>query len=159
MIDAEIREQTPHPTAAVRVRAPTAQLGDLFDVHLPNIAERLADMGVDPAGPPYARYHDFSPTEVDVEIGVPTSAPLPNVRLLAETVEGEIGNSELPGGPTAVTIHRGPYDGLHAVYERLMAWVREQGREPGAGPWESYVDDPTDMDEADVRTKVCWPLG
>lgn len=158
MTDAEIRELTPQPTAAVRLRAPTSELGALFDVHLPNIAERLADMGVDPAGPPYARYHDFGPDEVDVEIGIPATSPLPNVRGIDEAVAGEISNSELPGGRVAVTVHRGPYEGLHGTYERLQAWMTEQGHALGGAPWESYVDDPTDMAEADVRTEVCWPV-
>ena len=49
MSDPEIRDLLPHPTAAVRLRAPTSKLSELFDLHLPNIADRLGDMGVDPA--------------------------------------------------------------------------------------------------------------
>jgi len=29
----------------------------------------------------------------------------------------------------------------------------------GPGPWESYIDDPTEVAEADLRTEVIWPLG
>src|SRR5688500_6520667 len=112
MIDAEIRELTPQPTAAVRVTQPMSEmdLAALFDEHLPNIAHRLADMGVEPAGPPYGRYHQFGPEQVDVEIGIPVSAPPPNTRPLTEAEPGELGASELPGGQVAITIHRGSYD-------------------------------------------------
>ena len=48
MIDAETRIVTPSQAAAVRLKAPTSALGGLFDEHLPNIAHRLAGMGLRP---------------------------------------------------------------------------------------------------------------
>jgi effector-binding domain-containing protein len=159
MIEAEIRELTPTPAAAVRLRARTSDLAGLFDEHLPNIAHRLADMGVQPAGPPYARYHEFGPENVDVEIGIPTASPVPNVPPLADATAGEMASAELPGGQVAITVHRGSYDGLAATYEQLHDWIHGQGHEEGPAPWESYVDDPSEVDASDLRTEVCWPLG
>ncbi len=159
MSDPEIRDLMPHPTAAVRLRAPTLKLSELFDLHLPNIADRLGDMGVDPAGPPYARYHGYDPDEVDVEIGIPVDRPVPNVRPLGEAEEGEMAAGELPGGPAAITVHMGPYEGLPQTYDRLRDWIHAQGRDEGPAPWESYVDDPTEVDDvSQLRTEVCWPL-
>jgi hypothetical protein len=82
MIEAEIRQAMPQPSAAVRLTQPMSELdlASLFDEHLPNIAHRLADLGVEPAGPPYGRYHQFGPERVDVEIGIPVSAPAPSSR-------------------------------------------------------------------------------
>ena len=162
MIEAEIHDLTPQPTAAVRITQPMAEmdLAALFDTHLPNIADRLADMGVPPAGPPYGRYHEFGPEQVDVEIGIPVQAPASALRPLADAEPGELGSSELPGGRAAVTIHRGSYDGLQAVYGQLHDWIHAQGHDEGPGPWESYVDDPAEVeDPGQLRTEVVWPLG
>lgn len=159
--DPRIIDLSPQPTVAARVREPfdEVDIGALFGLHVPNVTDRIADLGGTPAGAVYARYHEWGPEHADVEFGIPVAAPVTNLRPLSECEAGEVGSSELPGGPSAIIVHRGSYRGLGGAYDRLREAIKAEGRTAGSGPWESYIDDPTEVGEADLRTEVIWPLG
>ena len=158
--DPRLVDLAPQPTVAARVQQPFEEVdvGAAFELHLANVVDRIADLGGTPAGPPYARYHQFGPERADIEFGIPVASPVGNLRPLAECEPGEVGAGELPGGQAAVTLHVGSYPGLGAAYERLREWIPAQEYTPRGAPWESYINDPTEVAEADLRTEVIWPV-
>jgi effector-binding domain-containing protein len=154
-------ELRPQPTIAVRVQQPMSELdlASLFGRYFPVLFQRGAAVGAAPAGPPYGRYHEFGPERVDVEIGAPIAERSPMLKPLSECDAGEAGGSELPGGRAVTATHEGPYETLPGIYDRIREWMSQQGHTAGDGPWESYVDDPDDVEDvARVRTDVYWPL-
>ena len=161
LTDTEIVDLEPQTTAAVRIQQPMAELdlASAFDRFMPLVASRIGERGGTIGGPPFGRYHQFGPDVVDVEIGFPV-ATTPDLPRLASVDPGDVGLSELPGGPVARTVHLGPYDRLAGTYDALHDWIHAQpGYDDGPGAWESYVDDPrAASDMAALRTEVLWPL-
>ena len=161
MTEPEILELEPQPTAAIRVVQPMAErdLASAFDQGIPLVAARIVATGGSIAGPPFGRYHRFGPDVVDVEIGFPVGVE-PDLPALEGCAPGEVGRSELPGGPVARTTHLGSYDDLSGTYDALHEWIHAQpGYDDGVGAWESYVDDMRSVsDPATLRTQIVWPL-
>jgi effector-binding domain-containing protein len=161
MNDPEIVDVSPQPTAAIRITQRMAELdlASAFDRGMPLVASRIVESGGSIGGPPFGRYHRFGPDVVDVEIGFPV-ASTPDLPRLRDVATGDVGLSELPGGPVARVVHLGPYDGLSGTYDALHEWIHAQpGYDDGPGAWESYVDSPSDAaDLSQLRTEVYWPL-
>ena len=133
---------TPSRRAAHRRAGPSAHhrrprpgdgddIAGLFADALPRVFAKVAAVGATPASPAFGRYHEFTPDDVDVEIGVGVGSAPGGLASLADCEPGEVGASELPGGPAAVVTHVGPYNTLSATYERLHDWIHEQDREEG----------------------------
>ena len=97
-------------------------------------------------GTPYARYYQFGPEGVDMEIGVvlgpPDDEPEPVLAPADGHLGTKVGSAVLPGGRAARVLHFGAYDTLKDAYDTLMAWIPEQGETPGVGAWELYLTMP-----------------
>lgn len=139
------------PTLAMTATTTQAEVSTVLADLLPQIHVYTAQSGADMAGPPFTRYHNWSPGGVELEAGMPVTEPAAG--------EGPIEAGELPGGPAAVTMHVGPYDRLSEAYEALEAWLEENGKESAGAPWEVYLTDPgLDPDPQTWQTKILWPV-
>ena len=66
----------------------------------------------------------------------------------------------LPAGRFAVHTLHGPYSGMPAAFRRLFGrWLPASGEEIDDRPcMEIYLNDPTEVPEAGLRTEICIPL-
>lgn len=65
---------------------------------------------------------------------------------------------ELPAGPVAWVLHRGPYEEVHVAYHALHAWMLEHGHEPAGPIREIYRNDPSTVAPTDLETEVLLPI-
>jgi len=61
-------------------------------------------------------------------------------------------------GNAVKAIHIGPFTGLETTYEELMRYIEDNGMTIVGAPWEVYVDDPSTVDESEMRTFVYFPV-
>lgn len=130
MNEVHLQQLDAQPTLSIRATIATGHLRSVLGERLKALAAHLQALALTPAGPPYVRYHTFSNTETDMEVGVPTGAPAQGA--------GDIVSGELPAGPAISTVHLGPHDTLGQAYARLSEWQREQGRRANGPGWEVY---------------------
>ena len=150
-VDLRLLHLAPQPVASIVVPdiGPTAVAAALHGA-LPDVFTHLQASGVVAAGPPFARYHHRAGDRLDLEVGLPVDGPFPPT--------DEILARELPGGDALVATHVGSYDDLAATVGAMVAWCTEHGRVPAGGHWEYYVDDPSAVPAADVRTRLVLPV-
>ena len=142
-----IEEIRPQPVVGIRVQTKIQEIGDHIGRCLGEIAPFVGDKA---AGPPLSRYHTWDGQGGEMEVAMPVSEPIEGT--------GNIQASELPGGRAAIVMHVGHYEQLSAVWQELGAWIKEQGLEGGAAPWECYLNDPGSLPPEQWQTKIVWPI-
>lgn len=148
----ELRQLEAQPTVTIREQVARDKLGEAVPQRITEIEAFIAGRRGQGVGAPFARFHNYGEverTDVDLEIGVPTS----------EEVDCPAGSeytaSRLPGGSAATLRYEGPYEAIEQAYDQLQAWIRESEYEAGGTPWESYRGD-LESDEWEVE--IVWPL-
>jgi effector-binding domain-containing protein len=147
-----VRQLPGQPVAATRATTSLQGISQAIGAGLGAVLAELHRRGVAPAGPPLVVYHG----EIDEE----TSSQIDICWPVADRFDGdgEVFGTELPAGPAATTLHRGPYDEIRPAYHTVAGWVQEHGHELAGPPREVYLNDPSQVDPADLQTEIQWPI-
>ena len=131
------------------------------------ITDYLSSQGAECVDMPYARYQDMD-WELELNrgklatffslltkkwhffVGMPASKSLPG--------EGELKSQVMANQRYARAVHRGPYSKCGATYKALYDWVKSQGFSLQNEAIECYVNDPHEVDKADIETVILIPL-
>ena len=146
----EVRDPEERHTLVIRTSTPVGKLSEVMGSSYCEIMQTMGSSGVQPTGPPFAMYHNMDVSNLDVEIGFP----------VAEKTEGSgrVKAGKLPGGKAAVTLHAGPYEKIEEAYNRLTAFVKEQGLEPESYVYEFYLNDPAETPPEELKTEIYFPV-
>lgn len=157
-VQLEVRDLKPQMTACVRTRVCPDRLAAAFPANLRRIAARVQELGATFSGPPYARYFHWGWDGVEVEIGAPIAALIPDLPEVVLANRGDVAGSELPGGRAAVLVHTGPYGELGDSWSRMEQLMAEQHLVSAGCGWEHYLDDPDIVPPAELRTELVHPI-
>ena len=151
LLSSSLRTLQPQPALIIRSRIARSEIAATIGESLGRIVPYAMGVSATLAGQPFARYPDFGPGSLTIEVGMPIAAPVAG--------KDDIEAFELPGGRFAVGLHGGPYTHLTESFTALERWITSQGLAVAGPAWELYVNDPADHpDPADWRTEIYLPV-
>ena len=155
MIGISVVDEKPQLVAGMRRRGHYKEIAKMF----PALFEYIVSRGAVIAGPPHYIWHEKSVEEAlkadeagnaDIEVCVPIANKVPE--------NDEIKCYELSGGKMARIVHKGPYEECGPVYERLFAWIEENGCKLTGSLREAYMNDPKEVAPEEILTIIYAPI-
>lgn len=163
----EIIEKAIGPVIEIEECVKVWRMPGTFGKDYKRISAYLTSHGAECVEMPYARYQDMN-WELELNrgklatffamltknwhffVGMPTSKELPG--------DGELKAQVLASQRFARAVHRGPYQKCGATYKALYEWVKSQGMTMNNEAIECYVNDPREVDKADIETLILVPI-
>lgn len=146
----QILETPAVPVLCKKVRSPVGELPTLLGQVFQELAQYLVAKGTPPSQAPYVAYFNLDMEDLDLEIGFPLSNPVEG--------QGPLLAGEIPAGPKATAIHRGPYEEMAPVYDRLNTYIADQGYVPTGVVYEYYLNSPAEVAMKDLLTQIVFLL-
>lgn len=163
----EVIEMALGSVIEIEEHVPVWRMPATFGRDYKHIARYLDAYGAECVDMPYARYQDM---DWNVEltrgklasffsllfkrwhfyVGMPTSKRLPD--------KGRLKSQEIKTRRYVRGVHRGPYQQCVTTYKALYNWAIEQGLSLNDEAIECYVNDPNEVDAADIETVILIPL-
>lgn len=145
-----VEEKAARPTMSIRTRAAAENLPQVLGKAYGDIMNYLHEIGVQPAGAPYAGYFNMDMQDLDIEIGFPVGQVIPG--------RDKIQASEIPAGKQASCLYTGPYNKIEPVYNAIMDWLPAKGYIATGVSYEFYLNDPAQTPEAELLTEIVFFL-
>ena len=152
-MDITVEDLPTQLVAVLRERVAMDALPEFYDRAYRSVAAEVAGAGLSVTGPAFGWYHDMPTDSVDLAAGFAVDAD--SVRTLGGGVEVV----ELPGGPAAVGVHVGTYDGLPQAWAQFQAWTAQNAAQMRGGFLEVYLTDPSQVPEPALNeTQLVLPI-
>lgn len=149
-LNIELVDQETQTVMYIRTRTSFADMPKLIGESYCKIAAYLDEIGEQPAGMPYAAYHNLDMQDMDVEMGFPVAKPLPG--------KDEIKPGEIPAGKYVTCLYKGPYSQMEQAYNEIFKWLQENNRELKGVYYEYYYNAPDEVPESELLTKIAIPV-
>lgn len=150
-LDINVVKQPHQPVLSIRTRSNVKELPDVIAESYAKIGQYLAELDVDPVGPPFVAYYNLDMENLDVEMGFPVDDVIPG--------DHEMCPGEIPEGEVVSCIYRGPYEGMKEVYEAMNRYIGEKGYHAKGVAYEIYYNSPMEVKSPEeLMTRIDLPV-
>lgn len=155
MIEISIVDEEPQLVAGMRRKGRYKEIAEMLPALFQYVLSRRGKI----SGPPLYLWHERSVQEAqkadeagnaDIEVCIPIIAKI--------SESDEVKCYVLPGGRNAQIVHKGPYEACGQTYERLFAWLEENGLKLTGPIRESYLNDPKEVAPEEILTVIHAPI-
>jgi effector-binding domain-containing protein len=142
----QIIETEKQPVLSVKTTTSAENLPNIVGKVYGSILNRIIESGEEPLGPAFIAYYNMDMKNLTVEIGFP----------VAKEIEGkeDITLRYIPAGKKATAFHKGTYQEIGPLYEKLADFINKKGYEPTGVVYEYYYNSPEAIPESELLTKV-----
>ena len=129
-----------------------ANMGPVMEEGYKKLWAYVAQSGGQMSGVPYCKYtnpsEDFM--KFDIELGIPVSETLTETDgfYMARTCEGK----------AITSMHKGAYKDIEKTYAPMMQYLAENKLESAGVYYDYYLNNPADIPESELLTKVVFML-
>ena len=106
------------------------------------------------AGAPISIMQSFSGSDLSFQAAI----PIAGADLEAQGDASPVRVGETYAGPVVRVKHVGTYGTLGRTHAKILAYLAAVGIERAGAAWESYVSDPTKVDESELLTLIYYPI-
>lgn len=146
----QIIETEDQPVLSVRTTTSIEEMPKLVGSVFSSIVSYIIGKGEEPVGPAFIAYNNMDMQNLNVEIGFPLQNAIEG--------EGDIVLRFIPAGKKAIGFHKGSYDKIGPVYEKLHTWLQQKGHESTGVAYEYYYNSPDEVSESELLTKIEFVL-
>jgi effector-binding domain-containing protein/uncharacterized protein YndB with AHSA1/START domain len=114
----------------------------------------IDEHGLQEVGSPLSISRGFSGSEIRFDAAIPVRG----VNNASPRTGPGVRISMTYAGPVIRVQHVGSYRTLAATHDKIAAYLAALGIQRNGDTWESYVSDPTRVDEAEIMTYVYYPV-
>jgi effector-binding domain-containing protein len=142
----QIVETEEQPVLSVQTTTSAVNMPNVVSKVYGSILNCISECGEEPLGPAFIAYYNMDMENLFVEIGFAIEKEMPG--------KGDVTLRYIPAGKKAIAFHRGAYQEMSSLYEKLATWISQKGYEPTGVVYEYYYNSPQEIPESELLTKV-----
>jgi len=146
----ELTEEKSQYVLSIRERTNVENLPQIIGKAYGDVMAYLNEIGEVPVEAPFCIYYNLDMENLDVEMGFPVSKKIPG--------KNHVQLNEIPAGKRVSCMYKGPYKDMEAPYNAMVQWINENGYEPTGVSYEYYYNNPAEVSENELLTKIVFPV-
>ena len=162
-----IEERESQPVVEVAVETRLWRIPKVLASSFATASAHIESAGAQVEGMPFARYLEIDWQSLRSKgafgqfLDLLTAKQKMRIGMFSSTLVPSGGpaiGTEITAGRYVTTFHRGAYHKVGDTYRRIFDWAVANDVELANNTIENYVDDPSEMPQAEVRTRIWIPV-